>query len=148
MRSTRASGRRAPRRAAEAAPAARPLVLSCALVALVAVAYHNALPAPFIFDDAGIVGQGATLNGEPMRTAAVSDPSQAVLCTGFPTGRSYSPESLSTFIDSVRRFKKVRLLGSAALCLAFLGAGPTLLRRQGPQLRRVSFHGLIHSEMK
>lgn len=71
----------------------------------------------------GCVGAGAWCNGEPMSVADVADPGQAVLCTGFPSGRSYDVESLTEFVASVRKFKKVRLLGSAALCLAFVAAG-------------------------
>lgn len=72
---------------------------------------------------AGIVGRGATCNGRPMQAATGNDPAQAVLCTGFPTGRSYSQESLLGFVGRVQRFKKVRLLGSAAVCLAYVAAG-------------------------
>ena len=71
----------------------------------------------------GHVGHGATLNERPITTAAVADPAQAILCTGFPTGRSYESEGLHRFVQSVQRFKKVRLLGSAALSLAYLSAG-------------------------
>jgi len=72
---------------------------------------------------AGLVGEGATLNGSPMKTSEISDPGQAVLCTGFPTGRSYEQVALISFVQSVQKFKKVRLLGSAALCLAYIAAG-------------------------
>lgn len=71
----------------------------------------------------GLVGHGAWLNGQPISTADTSDPAQSVLCTGFPTGRSYDRENLLKFVESVQKFKKIRLLGSAALCLAYLSAG-------------------------
>lgn len=71
----------------------------------------------------GQVGAGAQCNGQPLRVADVSDPGQAVLCTGFPTGRSYTEDSLRSFVGRVQQFKKVRLLGSAALCLAYVSAG-------------------------
>lgn len=71
----------------------------------------------------GVVGSGAWCNGEPISVANVGDPGHAVLCTGFPSGRSYSADSLTRFVASVQKFKKIRLLGSAALCLAFVAAG-------------------------
>ncbi len=71
----------------------------------------------------GIVGQGMTMNSLPAKVSAVTAVEQAVLCTGFPSGRSYDSAALTQFVSSVQRFKKVRLLGSAALCLAHLAAG-------------------------
>ena len=71
----------------------------------------------------GIVGEGATRNGVTMHTAQGSDPGQSVLSTGFPTGRSYDADDLSRFIESVRRFKKIRCIGSAALSLAYIADG-------------------------
>jgi myo-inositol-1(or 4)-monophosphatase len=72
---------------------------------------------------AGEVGQGAWLNGQPMRVSSVASVSSAILATGFPSGRSYDTESLLGFVKSVQTYKKVRMLGSAALMLAQVAAG-------------------------
>jgi len=72
---------------------------------------------------AGEVGRGATCNGASIRPSGVSEPSKAVLATGFPSARDYGDASLLAFCRRVQRFKKVRLLGSAALSLAWVAAG-------------------------
>lgn len=71
----------------------------------------------------GEVGKGAWLDGRPMRVSGVDDRAAAVLATGFPSGRSYRTESLLDFVRSVQEYKKVRMLGSAALMLAQVAAG-------------------------
>jgi len=71
----------------------------------------------------GIVGQGSFLDGNPMEVSSVNETGQAVLATGFPTGRSYDPEDLAEFISKVRRFKKIRMIGSAAMSLAYVAQG-------------------------
>ena len=72
---------------------------------------------------AGEVGVGATCNGLPIRVSNVTDTSKAVVATGFPSGRDYGDAALLSFCRKVQEFKKVRLLGSAALSLAWLAAG-------------------------
>ena len=71
----------------------------------------------------GIVAEGLFLNGQRQRPQWAPVPEQASLQTGFPTGRDYTPEALREFIERVRRFKKIRLIGSAALAVAWVAAG-------------------------
>jgi myo-inositol-1(or 4)-monophosphatase len=71
----------------------------------------------------GIVGEGAWLNGVPIRTSSISDASQGVLCTGFPARLRLTEAAVETVLARARQFMKVRLLGSAALSLAYVAAG-------------------------
>lgn len=71
----------------------------------------------------GIVGQGAFLNGEPIHTSDVTETEQAIVATGFPVHRDYGTESLSVFINQVQNFKKVRMLGAAAVMGTFVAVG-------------------------
>ena len=71
----------------------------------------------------GVVGQGAWIGEKPIRVSRVGEPEQAVLATGFPAGHRFSDETLLQYVKMLQRFKKVRLLGSAALMTAFVGAG-------------------------
>jgi myo-inositol-1(or 4)-monophosphatase len=71
----------------------------------------------------GIVGQGAYLNNKPIIPSGIQIIGQAVLATGFPLKRNYTTESLSVFIKQIQRFKKVRMLGSAALMAVFVANG-------------------------
>jgi myo-inositol-1(or 4)-monophosphatase len=71
----------------------------------------------------GLVGRGAWLNGEKIKVSDVRERSRAVLCTGFPISSDFSQEALRRFVANARSFKKVRMLGSAALMLAYVASG-------------------------
>lgn len=72
----------------------------------------------------GVVGIGAWLNGEKIIVPKkIKEKNQAVLATGFSSYMNYDREELSKFISYIQEFKKVRLLGSAALSLAYVACG-------------------------
>lgn len=71
----------------------------------------------------GEVGCGAWCNGAPMSVSQVGEPAQGILTTGFPSSRDHGDASLMAFVRGVQGFKKVRLLGSAALSLAWVAMG-------------------------
>lgn len=71
----------------------------------------------------GIVDQGAWLNDISIRVSSVGKKEKAVVCTGFPVSMDFSQDSLIPFVHKVQEYKKVRLLGSAALSLAYVAAG-------------------------
>lgn len=71
----------------------------------------------------GLVGAGARLDGKPIETSGTREIGQAILCTGFPASTDYAPEVLLELVEQLRCYKKVRLLGSAALSLAYVAAG-------------------------
>jgi myo-inositol-1(or 4)-monophosphatase len=71
----------------------------------------------------GIVGIGAWLNDERLNTSTVDNAIGAVLCTGFPVSTDFSAAAVRAFIEQVGQFKKIRLLGSAALSLAYVASG-------------------------
>ena len=66
---------------------------------------------------------GAWLNDKSIMTAHVQDKSQGVICTGFPSWRDYGTKGLLEFVRKVQDWKKVRLIGSAALSLAWVACG-------------------------
>lgn len=70
----------------------------------------------------GIVGESARCNGSAISVSTVSDPSQAVLATGFPVSRSYDSPALIRFVNQVKQFKKTRMIGSAAMSLAYVAS--------------------------
>lgn len=72
---------------------------------------------------AGALGLGATLNGiciKPSSVATTID--QALLLTALATHGSYDQQVLSRFGCRLGRWKKVRMLGSAALSLAYVAS--------------------------
>jgi len=71
----------------------------------------------------GIVGEEAWLNDHRIRVSTNSKQEDSVLCTGFPVNTDFSPDAIETFVENIRSYKKVRLLGSAALSLAYVASG-------------------------
>lgn len=71
----------------------------------------------------GIVGEGASLNDKRISVSDVLDKENAIICTGFPSKADYSTENLLGIVKKIQDFKKIRLLGSAALSLAYVSSG-------------------------
>lgn len=72
---------------------------------------------------AGLVGRGAHANEIPLKVSAPSEPGQAVLATGFPVCLDFQEPALRRLIKRIQQFKKVRVIGSAALSLAHVAGG-------------------------
>lgn len=71
-----------------------------------------------------IKGEGAMLNGEPIKCSACTSISQAVVCTGFPYDKAENPDN--NIAETVRMIPKVRgfrRLGSASLDICYTAAG-------------------------
>ena len=71
----------------------------------------------------GVVGKGASLDGAVMKVSDVSEPARAVLMTGLPARRAFDAASLEALAADFGRWRKVRMIGSAALALAYVAAG-------------------------
>lgn len=104
----------------------RDIPIACISIAL----YHKHEPLLGVIYDfnrdemfSTIVGQGIWLNNQPIHVSNIIDKSSAIIATGFPSLRSYDKASLDAFVSLVKDFKKVRLLGSAALSLAYVACG-------------------------
>lgn len=72
---------------------------------------------------AGGPGFGAKCNDKPMQVSGVSEAANAALVTGLPANRDFSGESMAEFSRQLARYKKVRMLGSAASSLALVARG-------------------------
>jgi myo-inositol-1(or 4)-monophosphatase len=71
----------------------------------------------------GEVGKGAWLRDRPIHVSQNSQLDQSILFSGFPVGTDFSTEALNDFVSQIRRYKKIRAIGSAALALAYVAAG-------------------------
>lgn len=71
----------------------------------------------------GEVGVGAWLNGGAIGVSTVSDRSDATLGTGFTVRRDYGRDAMIAFAQSVAPWRKVRMIGAAALSMAYVGIG-------------------------
>lgn len=61
--------------------------------------------------------------GEVRAAAKPKERSQAILATGFPVYMKNDADTLTQFIQSVQEYKKIRMIGSAALSLAYVSCG-------------------------
>jgi myo-inositol-1(or 4)-monophosphatase len=69
-------------------------------------------------------GEGAWLNGRPLRVSAADELIDALLVTGFHYGIQRDPEELvSLFREFISQSQAVRRLGSAALDMCYVAAG-------------------------
>ena len=66
---------------------------------------------------------GSFKSDHKISVSRTKNKNEAVLATGFPSGRDYSKKSLEKFIINVQSYKKIRMLGSAALMLAYVSCG-------------------------
>lgn len=71
----------------------------------------------------GLPGQGATCNGQPVHVSGTKTRNQAVLCTGFPSARDMGDEALRVSLEEMQTYKKIRMIGSAALAMVFVARG-------------------------
>jgi myo-inositol-1(or 4)-monophosphatase len=69
----------------------------------------------------GVVGEGAWLNGKPMRVSEIAEPASGILQTGVPSRAS--ADSMALFEQRLRTWRKIRMIGSAASALAYVAAG-------------------------
>ncbi|MEN9654934.1 MAG: inositol-monophosphatase [Chlamydiota bacterium] len=69
-------------------------------------------------------GQGAFLNGEPIRVSTVNHLPDSILATGLPYDLEDNPyQCIDHFVDIMRTGAPIRRLGSAAIDMAYTAAG-------------------------
>ena len=78
----------------------------------------------------GIVGQGAWLNREPMRVSPVAERNKGILMTGLPVRRDFGDDPLNVLVSDMAVWRKVRMIGTAALAVAYVAAGRADLYRE------------------
>jgi myo-inositol-1(or 4)-monophosphatase len=71
----------------------------------------------------GYVDHGMFVNRQQATPNWADDIGQAALATGFPAGMDRGADRMNAFIQRIAPFKKVRMVGSAALALAYVGGG-------------------------
>jgi myo-inositol-1(or 4)-monophosphatase len=71
----------------------------------------------------GIIGKGSWFNEIAINTSPLKKIENAIICTGFPVSYNFSDTEIMSFVNKIKDFKKVRLLGSASLSLAYLAKG-------------------------
>ena len=71
----------------------------------------------------GVVGDMASCNGQPIHVSLTSEKTKSIITTGFPVYMKHDEEGLARFIRTLQDYKKVRLIGSAALSCAMVAQG-------------------------
>ena len=64
---------------------------------------------------------GAYLNSSRINVSDISNKTEATIATGFPSGESF--ERTISYIETLKDWKKIRMLGSAALSCAYVASG-------------------------
>ncbi len=72
---------------------------------------------------AGVVAGKLFFNGQPTAPVWAAKRDDAALQTGFPSGMSKNATALEDFVTQVQAYKKIRMIGSAALALAYVAVG-------------------------
>jgi len=71
----------------------------------------------------GLVTEGITVNGREPILEWASSMDQATLVTGFPAGMVRSPDRMNAFVERIASYKKIRMVGSASMALAYVAIG-------------------------
>lgn len=70
-----------------------------------------------------VVGQGAALNGKPIRVSGCRNLASAMVAVSFPPNVPRGSIEITRFVEVLHAAQSVRRLGSAALNLCYIGAG-------------------------
>lgn len=71
----------------------------------------------------GLVEEGAWLNKRPISVSDVKESERGILYTGFPVARDFNDANSLAFMTFARQWRKVRMIGSAAISLAYVASG-------------------------
>lgn len=71
----------------------------------------------------GLVGQGAWRDGAAIKPSAVIEPARGVLCTGIPARARTDAAAMAALTADLMAWRKVRMIGSAAVALAYVADG-------------------------
>ena len=68
-------------------------------------------------------GKGAHIDGDKVKPSTIDQLQNATLATGFPSHSKFDSDSLNSLIRNFQLYKKIRMIGSAALSLAYVSSG-------------------------
>jgi myo-inositol-1(or 4)-monophosphatase len=71
----------------------------------------------------GVPGEGTFVNGRRITPAWAERAADACLMTGFPAAADKEGPAMAAFLREAARYKKIRMIGSAALALAYVAEG-------------------------
>ena len=71
----------------------------------------------------GSIVSDALLNNQKIKVSSVKNSESGILITGLPNNSDYSDKALTKMIRDFQDWRKVRMLGSAAMAAAFVASG-------------------------
>ena len=104
----------------------RDIPLCCVSIALVA----NFVPVMGVIYDfnndnlyEGSINTKARMNGQRIKVSNIKSPNRGILMTGLPNDTDYSNEAMLKMIKNFQDWRKVRMIGSAALAAIYVASG-------------------------
>ena len=71
----------------------------------------------------GSINTSACLNGKEISVSKIKKSQEGVLMTGLPNNTDYSDEAMIEMIKNFQNWRKVRMIGSAALASVYIASG-------------------------
>ena len=71
----------------------------------------------------GSVNTKAVCNHQPIEVSSISNPEEGILITGLPNDTDYSDQALKKMIKDFQSWRKVRMIGSAAMASCYIASG-------------------------
>ena len=72
----------------------------------------------------------AFLNNKEIEVSKIDSKNEAVLVTGLPVNTNYDNDSLKKMIEDMQTWKKVRMIGSAAIASCYIASGKAELYKE------------------
>tara|TARA_Y200000002_G_scaffold240774_1_gene199029 strand:+ start:33296 stop:34045 length:750 start_codon:yes stop_codon:yes gene_type:complete len=72
----------------------------------------------------------STLNNKEINVSKLKQKKEAILITGLPHGTDYSDEALNKMVTDMQSWKKVRMIGSAAMACCYVASGKAELYKE------------------
>ena len=104
----------------------RDFPICCISIALI---HENKIILGVINDfNRNIIFEGSTetpamMNSKPISVSGISDKTKATLATGLPAKASYKDEAMLALAKELAKWKKIRMIGSAAMSCAYVASG-------------------------
>ena len=104
----------------------RDIPLCCVSIALI---FNNIPVIGIIYDFnndelyEGSINTSACLNGQEISVSKTKTSHEGILVTGLPNDTDYSDEAMTEMINNFQNWRKVRMIGSAALASVYIASG-------------------------
>ena len=78
----------------------------------------------------GSLDEEAKLNGNPIKVSEINTCKQGILVTGLPNNTDYSDSALLKMVKDFQEWRKVRMIGSAAIASCYVASGKADLYKE------------------